>query len=198
MKRRRGLHQALKLKRQTEAEDEEEYLSLFQSPFDVTSCGTRSARIYLFGIPASLAPPRQSLPPSSPLTPSPPLTHRHPHPLAVQRRCLCHCVNCGPPPTSSYGLVWVGCVLLPSLLDRLSGLVVKASASGAEDPGFESRLRRDVSGSSHTSDFKIDTPVAMPCQAPGVIGSALGLVGPVSVCCDWMRWKVESATSVSM
>ena len=44
---------------------------------------------------------------------------------------------------------------------RLAGLVVKAaSASGAEDPGFESRLRRDFSGSSRTSDFKIGTPVA--------------------------------------
>ena len=43
--------------------------------------------------------------------------------------------------------------------DRLGGLVVKASASGAEDPGFESRLRRDFSGSSHTSDLKIGTPV---------------------------------------
>ena len=30
--------------------------------------------------------------------------------------------------------------------DRLVGLVVKASASGAEDPGFESRLRRDFFG----------------------------------------------------
>ena len=38
----------------------------------------------------------------------------------------------------------------------------KASASRAEDPGFESRLRRDFSGSSHTSDFKIGTPVATP------------------------------------
>ena len=47
-----------------------------------------------------------------------------------------------------------------SSLDRLAGLVVKASASGAEDPGFESRLRRDISGSSHTSDLKIGTPVA--------------------------------------
>ena len=28
----------------------------------------------------------------------------------------------------------------------LAGQVVKASASGAEDPGFESRLRRDFSG----------------------------------------------------
>ena len=43
---------------------------------------------------------------------------------------------------------------------RLAGLVVKASASGAEDSGFESRLRRDFSGSSHTSDLNIGTPVA--------------------------------------
>ena len=43
---------------------------------------------------------------------------------------------------------------------RLAGLVVKASTSGAEDPGSESRLRRDFSGSSHTSDLKIGSPVA--------------------------------------
>ena len=44
--------------------------------------------------------------------------------------------------------------------DRLAGLVVEASDSGAEDPGFESRWRRDFSGLSHTSDLKIGTPVA--------------------------------------
>ena len=43
---------------------------------------------------------------------------------------------------------------------RLVGLVVKASASRAEDPVFESHLRRNFSGSSHTSDLKIGTPVA--------------------------------------
>ena len=42
----------------------------------------------------------------------------------------------------------------------LAGLVVKASTSGAEDPWFESRLRRDFSGWSYTSDFKLGTPVA--------------------------------------
>ena len=36
-----------------------------------------------------------------------------------------------------------------------------ASASRAEDPGLESRLRRDFSGSSHNSDLKIGTPVAI-------------------------------------
>ena len=44
--------------------------------------------------------------------------------------------------------------------DRLFGLVVKASASRSEDPGFESRLRRDFSGSSHISDLNIGTPAA--------------------------------------
>ena len=38
----------------------------------------------------------------------------------------------------------------------------------------------------------------LPCQAPGVIGSALGLVRPVSVYCDWVRWKVWSATCISV
>ena len=33
-----------------------------------------------------------------------------------------------------------------SSLNRLGGLVVKASASRAEDPGFEFLLRRDFSG----------------------------------------------------
>ena len=45
--------------------------------------------------------------------------------------------------------------------DRLVGLVVKVSVSRAEDPGFDSLLRRgDFSGSIHTSDLKIGTPVA--------------------------------------
>ena len=38
----------------------------------------------------------------------------------------------------------------------------------------------------------------LPCQAPGVIGSALGLVGPVSVYCDWVRLKVGSVTCISV
>ena len=44
--------------------------------------------------------------------------------------------------------------------DRLVSLVVRASASRAEDPGFESCLRQDFSGSIHTSDLNIGTPVA--------------------------------------
>ena len=49
---------------------------------------------------------------------------------------------------------------IPIMRDSLAGLVVKASASRAEGPGFESRLRRDFSGSSYTSDSRTGTPVA--------------------------------------
>ena len=43
----------------------------------------------------------------------------------------------------------------------LVGLVVKASAPRAKDPGFDSRFHLgDFAGSSHTSDLKIGTPVA--------------------------------------
>ena len=60
------------------------------------------------------------------------------------------------------------------------------SAPKAVDPGFDSRLRRgDISGSSHTSDLKIGTPVAT-LTVPGVTGLAPGLVGAVSVYCDWV------------
>ena len=38
--------------------------------------------------------------------------------------------------------------------------MVRASASRAEDPGCEFGLHRDFSGSSHTSDLKIGTPVS--------------------------------------
>ena len=64
---------------------------------------------------------------------------------------------------------------------------VKAFTSGAEDPGFESRLRRDFSGPSLTSDLKIGTPVATLPGAWHIIGSALLLVGLVSVYRDWAR-----------
>ena len=57
-------------------------------------------------------------------------------------------------------------LLPPSLLplslpsaDHLIGLAVEASASRAADLGFHSRLCLDYSGSSHTSDLRIDTPV---------------------------------------
>ena len=88
-----------------------------------------------------------SLSPSPPPPPPPPpLTHPIP--------CLSVTF------VSHFASAYVcSCVCL-RFLDRLGGLVVKASASRAEDPRFESRLRRDFSGSSHTSDLIIGTPVA--------------------------------------
>ena len=47
----------------------------------------------------------------------------------------------------SLKLIAAGCSCARQLLsDRLVGPVVKASASRVEDPGFESRLRRDFFG----------------------------------------------------
>ena len=57
-------------------------------------------------------------------------------------------------------------------LDYLVGLVDKASASRAEDPGFECHLRRDFSGSNQSGTPVITLPVG------------------------WMREKVRSATSI--
>ena len=87
---------------------------------------------------------------------------------------------------------------VPSNMDRLGGLVVKASASRGEDSRFESRLRRGTFPvSSHTSDFKIGTPVA---TLPGAwrYRVSAGTGRPLSVYCDWVRWKVGSAASVSV
>ena len=65
--------------------------------------------------------------------------------------CVCVCV--------SVCLCVCLCLCL-CLCDCLAGLVVKVSASGVEDRGFESRLRRDFSRSSHTSNLNTSTPVA--------------------------------------
>ena len=89
--------------------------------------------------------------------------------------CVCVC-----PPRTHLSL----------LLPRLVGLVVKASASRTEDPGVRIPL---AAGFFRGRVTPVTSKLALqwlPCQAPGVLGSALGLVGPVSVYCDWVRWKV--------
>ena len=43
---------------------------------------------------------------------------------------------------------------------------------------------------SHTSDLKTGIQVAIPCRMTGVVGSVLGLVGPVSAYCDLARCQV--------
>ena len=69
----------------------------------------------------------------------------------------------------------------------LVGLVVEVSASRAEDPGFDSCLRRgDYSGSSHTSDLQIGTSVTtLPDAWRSTVSAGTGW--PVSVYCDWVR-----------
>ena len=71
--------------------------------------------------------------------------------------------------------------------DCLVGLVIKASALRAADPGFGSRLCSEYfSGSSHTSDLKIGTPVV---TLPGDqhCRVSVGLVSLVSAYCDRVR-----------
>ena len=65
--------------------------------------------------------------------------------------------------------------------------MVKASASRAA--GFGSILAFGVDlfpGRVIPVTEKMATQW-LPCQAPGVLGSALGLGSPVSVYCDWVR-----------
>ena len=69
---------------------------------------------------------------------------------------------------------------------RLVGLVLRRPPRERKIPGSNLACDGIFSGSSHTSDFKIALQW-LPCQAPGVIGSALGLVGPVSVYYEWVR-----------
>ena len=105
-----------------------------------------------------------------------------PHPPVLFRWSTTHqCCLAGPSPTVMFSLSPVhppthqccsaghthllkplvtGFCSLPSGGDHLVGLVVTVSASRAEDPEFESRLRRDFPELSHTSDLKIGTPVA--------------------------------------
>ena len=78
------------------------------------------------------------------------------------------------------------CMILSLPLDCLVGLVVRRPPRERKVPGSNPACDGIFSGSSHTCDLNIGTPVA---TLPGVIGSALGLVGLVSVYCDWVRWK---------
>ena len=62
--------------------------------------------------------------------------------------------------------------------DCLVGLVVKASAYRAADLGFDSRLCQCFSGSNHTSDLKIGTPVAtLPGACPYMVSAGTGRSG---------------------
>ena len=80
--------------------------------------------------------------------------------------------------------------------DCLIGLVVEASASGAEDPCFDSCLHRgDFSGSCHASDLKIGIPMAtLPGAWPYRVSAWTGWPG-VSMPW-WGEVEVWSAASI--
>ena len=93
--------------------------------------------------------------------------------LSEGEEAICKLLLKGKPsffPLQRFKQRWCDCRMIreprvyqPSQYDRLDGVVLinfMASASRAEDPGYKSRLQRDFSGSSHTSDSKTGTPVA--------------------------------------
>ena len=68
-----------------------------------------------------------------------------------------------------------------------------ASSSCAEDLGIAPRYHHRP---SHSSDLVVLRWLSF--QTPGSIGSALGLVSPVSVYCGWVRENVWCVSSVSV
>ena len=62
--------------------------------------------------------------------------------FALMKFCVSFCIVS----TDSFRILFLICIVGSSSFDRLVGLVVKASSSRAEDPGYESRLRRDFFG----------------------------------------------------
>ena len=82
-------------------------------------------------------------------------------------------------------------ICLTHTVHRLVGLVVKASSSKAADLASNSAF---AVGLFPSLDIPVTYKLALrrlPCQA-------LGLVGLVSVYCDWTRQPVWSATSISV
>ena len=71
--------------------------------------------------------------------------------------------------------------------DRLVGQVVKASTLRAADLGLIRVFSVGIFPGRVIPLTKKLVLKWLPCQALGVIGSTLGLVGPVSICRDWVR-----------
>ena len=69
-------------------------------------------------------------------------------------------------------------------VQRLAGQVLRSQPLEQDSRGSPPLCR--CPWSSHTPDFRTGTLTA-PCWAPGIIGPALGLVGPVSVSHDSVR-----------
>ena len=75
-------------------------------------------------------------------------------------------------------------------LSSLCGPVVKASTSGAWEPGFKSQL-------SHNCCVEFYM-WRLPCQTACVMGLVLGLADPVLVYFDWVVKQILSAISITV
>ena len=75
---------------------------------------------------------------------------------------------------------------------RVTASLDKASASGAEDPGLTAAFSVGIFPGRVIPVTSTLALQWLPCKAPGVTGSALGLVVPVSVYGDWV--DIESLT----
>ena len=91
---------------------------------------------------------------------------------------------------SLFRLLYLVVKVPSSTADRLVGLVVRRPPRERKIPGSNPAC----AGIFFLGPvIPVTSKLALqwlPCQAPGVIGLALGLVGPVSIYCDWVRWKV--------
>ena len=76
----------------------------------------------------------------------------------------------------------------PQSCDRLVSIVVKASALRAEDLGFKSRLRRDFSEQSHTSDL----------GCTGCLGRGSTFVNPTAASLGMGRHWSSPSTQLSL
>ena len=83
-----------------------------------------------------------------------------------------------------------GMALVSAATDQHSNPDFPVTASLAE---WLRRPPRERKGFFRGRVIQVTSELALqwlPCLTPGVIGSALGPVGPVSIYCDWVRWKV--------
>ena len=102
--------------------------------------------------------------------------------MCVCGPCVCVCPVCV--------RVWALCVcglMSPNTNNGLVGLVVNASASRAADLGSLPPCAVDLCPGQVIPLTSTLLVWWLPCKVLGVIGSALGLVSPVSVYCVWVR-----------
>ena len=78
--------------------------------------------------------------------------------------------------------------------DHPDGLVLRVSTSRAADPGLIPSFCADLFPGWVIPVTWKSTLLWLPCQAPRFNGSVVGLVGPVSIYYDWVRWQVKFLT----